>query len=113
MIYEPCSKSNTTNTTTKEYEIYTFSWSTNTMFAAIVEALKPSANTIVNVDGTIITYHIVLNARDYNELKRYLCFVASDNENISNFDNLALGGYNGNHLYPCSNIALVLIMMIL
>lgn len=105
MIYEPCSKSNTTNTTTKEYEIYTFSWSTNAISPAIVEVPKPSNNTIVNVDRNKITYHVVLNARDYNELKRYLCFVANDNENVSDFDNLALGGYKGKHLFPCSNIA--------
>lgn len=37
MIYEPCSKTNATTTTTKEYETYTFSWSTNAIFAAIVE----------------------------------------------------------------------------
>ena len=105
MIYEPCSKTNATTTTTKEYETYTFSWSTNAIFAAIVEVSKPSANTIVDIDGTKVTYHIVLNARDYNELKRYLCYVASDNENVSDFDNLALGGYEGRHVFPCSGIA--------
>lgn len=105
MIYEPCSKTNTTTATTKEYESYTFSWSTNAIFAAIVEVQKPSSNTTVNVDGTSTSYHIVLNARDYNELKRYLCFVANDTEDVSQFDNLALGGYEGKHIFPCSNIA--------
>lgn len=105
MIYEPCSKTNTTTATTKEYESYTFSWSTNAIFAAIVEVQKPSSNTTVNVDGTSTSYHIVLNVRDYNELKRYLCFVANDTEDVSQFDNLALGGYEGKHIFPCSNIA--------
>lgn len=105
MIYEACSKSNATTATTREYESYTFSWSTNSIFAAIVEVPKPSKDTKVSVDGTKVTYHIVLNARDYNELKRYLCFVASNSENVSEFDNLALGGYEGRHIFPCSNIA--------
>ncbi|WP_171476540.1 hypothetical protein, partial [Acinetobacter baumannii] len=90
---------------TINYETYTFSWSTGGISAAIVEIKKPSKDVIVNVNGQRTTYHAVINARDYNELKRYVCWVTTESENIADFDNCAFGGYGGKHIFPCTNVA--------
>lgn len=105
MIYEPCSDLDSVKINTINYETYTFSWSTGGISAAIVEIKKPSKDVIVNVNGQRTTYHAVINARDYNELKRYVCWVTTESENIADFDNCAFGGYGGKHIFPCTNVA--------
>lgn len=91
MIYSACASQTTTTNTTETYEAYTFSWTTNAIFAAIIEIKKPTSNTIVTVDGTKVTYHAVINIRDYGELKRYFTWVCTDKDDASQFDNVSIG----------------------
>uniref|UniRef100_A0AAU8MHD5 Stabilization protein n=1 Tax=Geladintestivirus 4 TaxID=3233136 RepID=A0AAU8MHD5_9CAUD len=108
IIYSPCATENNVANKEELYDVYTFSWSTNAIFSAIIERKHKNTTTRVNVDGTNVDYKDVIIASDYKELKRYLCWIVSDKQDISEFDNLAFGGYSAHHVLPLPNVAIAI-----
>jgi hypothetical protein len=97
---------------TEEYEAYTFSWSTGGISSCIVEIKKPTTTTTYTRtgkgSGATVTYRTIINVRDYTALKRYFVWIATDKEDLSQFDNMGISPEYASieNLTPLSNLAI-------